>query len=98
MKPIVLHARANEDVQDAVAYYLEQSPSVALNWIDALENTYRRIQRHPGTGSPRYAHELNLPGRRFMGCGKFRYFDFCMESADCASVWRVLHTSGDIPA
>lgn len=101
MKPIVPHARANEDVLDALAHYLEQYPTVALNWIDALENTYRRIrriQRHTGTGSPRYAHELNLPGLSFMGCGKFPYLVFNMESADSVSVWRILHTSRDIPA
>ena len=98
MKPLVRHARADEDIQAALAYYLEQSPAVALDWIDALEAACQNIQRHPATGAPRYAHELNLPGLRFMSCGKFPYLVFYIETEDYIAVWRVLHEKRDIPA
>lgn len=62
MKPLVRHARADSDVEEAVEYYLQHAPEVALKFIDALEETYRQIQQRPATGSPRYAHELNLQG------------------------------------
>ena len=41
MKPIVRHARADDDIQEVLAYYLGQSPTVALDWIDALEASYK---------------------------------------------------------
>ncbi len=97
MKPIVRHERADDDAQEALAYYLEQSPSVALDWVDALEATYRAIQNTPGAGATRYGYELSLPGLRFVSCGKFPYLVFYLENHDNISVWRVLHERRDIP-
>jgi toxin ParE1/3/4 len=98
MKPLIRRARADLDVEEAIAYYLENAPEVTLAFVDALEQAYRHIQRHPGTGSPRYAHELNLPGLRFWGCKRFPYLVFYVEKAEQIDVWRVLHESRDIPA
>ena len=64
-KAVIPREQANRDVDEAVAYYLsEAGEAVALGFIDALEKAYGHIGRHPATGSPRYAHELNLPGLR----------------------------------
>jgi len=64
-KPVVPRKLAQRDVEDVVAHYLAQDAQVAaLGFIDALEQAYAHIGRHPATGSPRYAHELNLPGLR----------------------------------
>lgn len=64
-KPIIPRARANQDIDDAISYYLsEGAEQAALGFIDALERTYKRIGRHPEAGSSRYAHELDLPGLR----------------------------------
>lgn len=60
MKPLVRHERADRDVLEAVEHYLQNAPEVTLAFIDSLELTYRYIQRRPGAGSPRYAHELEL--------------------------------------
>jgi toxin ParE1/3/4 len=98
MKPLVRRERADLDVQEAVDYYLQNAPGHALAFIDALEQAYRHIQRQPGTGSPRYAHEVNLPGLRFWGCKRFPYLVFYFESKEQIDVWRVLHGSRDIPA
>jgi toxin ParE1/3/4 len=98
MKPIVRHARADQDVQEALAYYIEQSPIVAMDWVDALEFTYQQIQQLPAAGSARYGHELNLPGLRFQRCGKFPYLVFYVELASSIAIWRVLHEKRDIPA
>lgn len=57
MKPLVRHERADWDVHEAVEYYLQNAPEVTLAFIDSLEQTYRHIQRRPGAGSPRYAHD-----------------------------------------
>jgi toxin ParE1/3/4 len=65
VKRVIPRARADQDVHDAIDYYLgEGAEQAALKFIDALEQTLERIGRHPATGSPRCAHELDLPGLR----------------------------------
>lgn len=99
IKPVVPREHANEDVDDAVAYYLEEgAASVALDFIDALEQAYTHIGRHPGTGSPRYGHELGLPGLRSWALSRYPYLVFYVERPDHIDVWRVLHGQRDIPA
>ncbi|MFM8442147.1 MAG: type II toxin-antitoxin system RelE/ParE family toxin [Methylococcus sp.] len=98
-KPIVPREQANRDVDDAVAYYLsEATEAVALGFIDELERAYRHISRHPATGSPRYAHELNLPGLRAWPMTRYPHLVFYVEHPDPIDVWRILHGQRDIPA
>lgn len=98
MKPLIRHERADEDIQEAITYYLEHAPEVALSFVDVLEQTFRQIQHRPTLGSLRYAHELNLPGLRFRQCKCFPYLVFYVETAQQIDIWRVLHGSRDIPA
>lgn len=98
-KPVIPREQANRDVDEAVAYYLgEASEAVALGFIDALEQAYTHMARHPATGSPRYAHELNLPGLRTWSLAHYPYLVFYIERPDHIDVWRVLHGQRDIPA
>lgn len=98
-KPVVPREQANRDVDDALAYYLsEGAESAALGLIDALEKAYARISRRPAAGSPRYAHELNLPGVRLWPLARYPYLVFYVERPDHIDVWRVLHGQRDIPA
>ena len=98
MKSLVRHERADLDVEEALDYYLQHAPEMALGFISALEQAYRQIQQRPALGSPRYAQELNLPGLRFRQCKRFPYLVFYVETAERIDVWRVLHGSRDIPA
>lgn len=98
-KPVVPREQARRDVDEAITYYLaEAGESVALGFIDALEQAYAQIGRHPAIGSPRYAHELNLPGLRFSALRRYPYLVFYVEHADHVDVWRVPHGQRDIPA
>lgn len=97
MKPIVRRERADWDVQIAIEYYLQHAPDFALVFVDALEQTYQQLQRRPTMGSPRYAHELNLPGLRFKKCKRFPYLVFYVENTEQIEIWRVLHERRDIP-
>ncbi len=64
-KRVIPREAAHQDVDDAVTYYLsEGSEQAAWGFVDALEQAYTHIGRHPATGSTRYAHELNLAGLR----------------------------------
>ena len=66
-KPVVLRERA------------QAGQAVALDLIDALQDTCRRIGERPASGSPRYAHELDIPGLRVLPVGKFPYPVFYVD-------------------
>jgi toxin ParE1/3/4 len=98
-KPVVPREQAQQDVEEALAYYMaEDAEAAALGFIDALEQAYAHIGRHPATGSPRYAHELNLAGLQFWPLTRYPYLVFYVERSDHVDVWRVLHGQRDIPA
>jgi toxin ParE1/3/4 len=95
--PLIRRARADRDVLEALDHYREVSPQVAQGFVDDLELAYAHIGRYPGSGSPRYGHELNLPGLRAWPCGRYPYLVFCVEFDDRIEIWRVLHGQRDIP-
>lgn len=98
-KPVVPREQANQDVDDAVAYYLDEgAESVALDFISALERAYTHIGCHPCTGPPSYGHELGLPGLRSWSLSRYPYLVFYVERPNHIDVWRVLHGQRDIPA
>lgn len=98
-KPVVPRGLANRDIDEAIAYYLgEDAELAALGFIDALEQAYAHISLHPATGSPRYAHELNLAGSRSWPLTGYPYLVFYVEHPDHIDIWRVLHGQRDIPA
>ena len=97
--PVVPRALARRDVEEQIGRYLDEgSAAAALGFVDALEEAYARIGRYPEAGSPRYAHELNLPGLRFHPLKRYPHLVFYVEGADHVDVWRVLHAERDIPA
>jgi toxin ParE1/3/4 len=98
-KPVIPRALARRDVDAAIDYYIDEAgPAIAARFIDALEAAYRRIGEHPASGSPRYAHELALPGLRTLLLKGFPWLVFYVVREDHVDVWRVLHSHRDIPA
>lgn len=99
VKPIVPRSEANRDVLEAIDHYLgESAEHAALGFIEALEQAYAHIGRHPATGSPHYAHALNIPGLRSWPLTRYPHLVFFIERDDHIDVWRVLHGLRDIPA
>lgn len=97
-KSVVLRASARQDVDEAVARYLEEAGAeVALGFIDALQEAFRHIAGHPDSGSPRYGHELNLPGLRSWLVTAHPHVVFYMTGGDLVDVWRILHGRRDMP-
>lgn len=98
-KPVVLREQAQNDINDAIDHYLtEASPAVAFSFIDALEDALCETGMRPKRGSPRYAHELDIPGLRFRTIGRFPYLIFYIEKEAEVDVWRILHGARDVPA
>lgn len=97
--PVIPRELAQRDIDDAIAHYqTEGGQALALRLIDALQQGFQRIGRHPGVGSPRYAHELGLEGLRVWPLRRFPLLVFYQEQLDHIDVWRVLHAQRDIPS
>jgi toxin ParE1/3/4 len=97
-KPVVPREQARRDIAEAIDHYLrEAGDRVALRFIDAAEAVFRTIGQSPAAGSPRYAHELDLPGLRSRLVKRFPYLVFYVDRGDHIDVWRVLHAKRDIP-
>lgn len=98
-KPVVPRAQARADTDFAIEHYLaEAGADVALGFIDALEQAYAKIGAAPATGSPRWAHELNLPGLRSCNLRGYPWLVFYIEHGEHIDVWRILHAKRDIAA
>ncbi|KPD28938.1 MULTISPECIES: type II toxin-antitoxin system RelE/ParE family toxin [Pseudomonas aeruginosa group] len=98
-KPVIPRVLANQDVEAAVDYYLsEDAEQAAPGFVGALEKAYAHIARHPGSGSSRYAYELDLPGLLCWPLKRYPYLVFYVERDDHIDVWRVLHGMNDIPS
>lgn len=98
MKPAVRSALAEADIESSLTFYAAESAQLALEFIDALEHAARHIELHPGTGSPRYAHELNIPQLRYWPLKRFPFALFYIEHGNHLDVIRCVHMSRDIPA
>ena len=98
MKPAIRSALAAEDIQSAVEFYIAESVRAATDFIDELEHATAHVESHPATGSPRYAHELNIPQLRFWPLRRFPFALFYIEHTDHLDVIRCVHMSRDIPA
>lgn len=99
MRPVIPRLQAQRDIDDAVEYCVGQGTTqAALGFIDALEQALGHIGRYPASGSPRYAHELDLPGLRCWPLTAYPYMLFYVEQSNHVDLWRVLHGQRDIPA
>lgn len=96
--PLLRRQQADRDIGEALGHYLGVSASTANGFVSAVERALTHIQRAPDTGSPRWAHELNIPGLRSWPCGRYPYIVFYMPLRDRIEIWRVLHDRRDIPA
>ena len=97
-KPVIPRDLALQDVEEAVAYWVQQQAAdAALQLIDALQAAYTLISKNAATGSARYAHVLDLPGLRSWPLKGHPYLIFYVEQDAHIDVWRVLHMSRDIP-
>ena len=87
------------DVDAVIQHSLDQDAVLAAQgFIEFLEQAYVHIGRRAATGSPRYAHELHLPGLRFWPLTRYPYLVFYIEQESHVDVWRLLHGRRDIPS
>ena len=97
-RPVVLRAQADADLDSALDHCLAEAPHLADKLLSAFEATLAAIGKSPALGSPRYSHELDLPGLRHRQTRGFPYLVFYLEGASETCVLRVLHQHRHIPA
>jgi len=96
---IRLRDPARQDIDDAVDHYFaEAGETVAFGFVEALDAAYNAIRELPAAGSPRYAIMLGVADLRCRKLGRYPYLTFYVDTGSEIEVWRVLHTSRDIPA
>jgi toxin ParE1/3/4 len=97
VKAVIRSAAASSDIAAAVEHYLLEAPHVADDFVDELERATWHIERHPSSGSPRYAHELDIPQLRHWPLRRFPFALFYVEHPDHLDVLRCVHVTRDIP-
>ncbi len=97
MKPAFRSELAEQDIQRTLDHYAGISAATALKFLDALQAASRHIEAHPGSGSPRYAHELDIPQLRYWMLRGFPHALFYVEHDDHLDVIRFPHLQQDIP-
>lgn len=98
-KLIVRRRRADEDIESAISYYLEEAGTdIASDFVDRLEEALKRISTQPAAGSQRYGHELRISNLRQWPMRRFPYLIFYVEKESRIEIARVLHERMDIPA
>ena len=98
MKHIVLFTQATNDLERAFEYYFDVANlQVAERFRDAVDQALEHIQRHPATGSMRYAIADVKPPLRFWCLNHFPYSLFYFARSEHIDIVRVLHQSADIP-
>jgi toxin ParE1/3/4 len=65
--------------------------------IDALEHEIGQIGRSPRSGSLRFSYELEIPELRVRPVARFPSLVFYVVGDGAIEVWRILHTSRDLP-
>jgi toxin ParE1/3/4 len=98
VKQAIRSTAATADVAAAIGHYLNEAPHVAVNFVGELERAVRHIERHPSSGSPRYAHELDIPQLRHWPLRRFPFALFYVEDVDRLVIMRCVHMTRDIPA
>ena len=98
MKRLVRSERSEDDVREVVRYLLrEGSASVALRFIDALEESYLLLQSQPEIGRPYAPENSELQGIRSWRVHRFEhYLVFYQVLDDVVRIARVLHGSRDL--
>lgn len=104
MKPARWRPAARRDADEAAAWYAGQGgTTLALAFIEALEDTIDRIRRHPGAGSQRHASVVpGLPAPlRFTPLDRFdRYLVYYLDlptHVEVIRIWDAARGLGSLP-
>ena len=97
MKPVFLRVVAERFFEAELDSLVDKGEEkAATGMVTALGKLKNAISAHPGSGSPRYANLLDLPGLRHRKLGRYAYLVFYVERDTYIDVWQILHAKMDI--
>lgn len=97
MKPVFLRVVAERFFEAELDSLVDKGEErTAAGMATALGKLKNAISAHPGSGSPRYANLLDLPGLRHRKLGRYAYLVFYVERETTIDVWQILHARMDI--
>lgn len=97
MKPVFLRTVAERFFGGELDRLVDKGEErSAAGMAAALGKLRNAISAHPGSGSPRYANLLDVPGLRHRKLGRYRYLVFYVERDTYIDVWQILHANMDI--
>lgn len=50
MKPVIIHSKAREELDNSALYYEKQKAGLALNFLSEVEQALGKIQQNPSLG------------------------------------------------
>jgi toxin ParE1/3/4 len=80
-KPVIPTRQARQAVVDGLNLDLveEGSEQAALGFVAEIKHAYTQLARHPGTVSPRYAYELEIPELWTWPLDRYSHLNFYTE-------------------
>lgn len=97
MKEVAKLPQARRDIMQQANYYAEKSLNLSDRFLEAVQETLRKIALMPGIGSPRDYNSPQYDGLRVVLIPKFNKMGIYYRVVeDAILVVRVLHGARDI--
>ncbi len=96
MKHIRGRKKVQQDIYHIIEFYRDESPVLAVRFVEEIHKASARIEAMPSLGSLRFASELGMRGLRMYLVQGFPYVLLYLEREDHIDLVRVLHTHRDI--
>lgn len=97
MTSVYRRRAALRDIDAATKFYLAESDSVAIGFIDAVEAATDLLRDYPDAGSLRIGQESGIAELRSLRTKGYPYLVFYWVVEDDVEILRVLHASRDLP-
>lgn len=98
LRTVRINASAAADIDRTIDIYRsEAGAAISRRFVESLQKCLLLLAEFPETGSPRYAHSLNIDDLRSLQISGFPWTLFYIVKTD-VTVIRLLHSHSDIPA
>jgi toxin ParE1/3/4 len=86
MKPIIIHDKAKQELDQSIGYYEQQKRGLGLDFLSEVENALEKIKINPNIGLPYKIKEI----RRYV-MRRFPYSIFYTEFAGFIWIVAIAH-------
>lgn len=98
-KRIVITPRASKDIDEHFTYIAQNNSNTALQFFDAVRQTFAKLAQMPGMGRSYPVTNPRLEGlRKWSVKGFEKHLIFYLSLDDYIEIVRILHAARDIEA